>query len=72
MMMMHKKFREELVAFFPFTLIWTDRLCGLLVSVPGYRSRGPGFDSRRYQIFWEVVEPTQPHEYNWGATWKKQ
>jgi hypothetical protein len=24
-------------------------------SVPGYRSRGPGFDSRRYQIFWGVV-----------------
>jgi hypothetical protein len=21
----------------------TDRLCGLLVRVPGYRSRGPGF-----------------------------
>jgi hypothetical protein len=32
---------------------WT--LCGLVVSVPGYRSRGPGFDSRCYQIFWEVV-----------------
>jgi hypothetical protein len=26
------------------------RLCGLVV-----RSRGPGFDSRRYEIFWEIV-----------------
>jgi hypothetical protein len=32
-----------------------DRLCGLVVRVPGYRSRGPGFDFRRCQIFWEVV-----------------
>ena len=32
-----------------------DRLCGLVVSVSGYRYRGPGFDSRRYQIFWVVV-----------------
>jgi hypothetical protein len=32
-----------------------DRLCGLVVKVPGYRSRGPGFNFRRYQIFWEVV-----------------
>jgi hypothetical protein len=32
-----------------------DRLCGLVVRVSGYRSRGPWFDSRRYQIFWEVV-----------------
>jgi hypothetical protein len=31
------------------------RLCGIVVRVPGYRSRGPWFDSRRYQIFWEVV-----------------
>jgi hypothetical protein len=32
-----------------------DRLCGLVVRVSGYRSRGSGFDSWRYQIFWEVV-----------------
>jgi hypothetical protein len=32
-----------------------DHLCGLVVRVPGYRSRDPGFGSRRYQIFWEVV-----------------
>jgi ABC-type enterobactin transport system permease subunit len=28
-----------------------DRLCGLVVRVPGYRSRGLGFDSWHYQIF---------------------
>jgi hypothetical protein len=32
-----------------------DRLTGLVVRVPGYRSRGPGLDSRHYQIFWEGV-----------------
>jgi hypothetical protein len=32
-----------------------DRLCGLVVRVPGFRSRNPGFDSRAYQIFWEIV-----------------
>jgi hypothetical protein len=26
-----------------------------VIRVPGYRSRGPEFDSRRYQIFSEVV-----------------
>jgi hypothetical protein len=32
-----------------------DCFYGLVVRVPGYRSRGLGFDSRRYQILWEVV-----------------
>jgi hypothetical protein len=32
-----------------------DRLYGLVVRVPGYRSRGPEFDSRRSQIFWEIM-----------------
>jgi hypothetical protein len=27
----------------------------ILDQCPGYRSRVPGFDSRRYQTFWEVV-----------------
>jgi hypothetical protein len=36
-----------------------DRLYGLVVIVPGCRSRGPGFVSRRYQIIWEVVGPEQ-------------
>jgi hypothetical protein len=32
-----------------------DRFCDLVVRVPGYRFRGPEFDSRHFQIFWEVV-----------------
>ena len=36
-------------------ILSVDRLCGLVVRVSGYRYRGPGFDSRRYQIFWVVV-----------------
>jgi hypothetical protein len=36
-----------------------DRLCGLVGRVPGYKSRGPGFDFRRYQIFWEIVRLEQ-------------
>jgi hypothetical protein len=33
-----------------------DHLCGLVVRIPGYRSRSPEFDSRRYQIFWVVLD----------------
>jgi hypothetical protein len=36
---------------FTYLLKPLNRLCGLVVRVPGYRSRGPWFDSRRYQIF---------------------
>jgi hypothetical protein len=36
-------------------IVYVDRLCGLVVRVPGYRSRSLGFDFLRYQIFWEVV-----------------
>jgi hypothetical protein len=40
---------------FPYRYFFNYRLCGLVVRVPGYRSRCSGFDSRRYRIFWEVV-----------------
>jgi hypothetical protein len=33
-----------------------NRLCGLVVRVSGYRSRDPGFDSQRYEIFLEVMD----------------
>ena len=32
-----------------------DRLCDLVIRVSGYKYRGPGFDPRRYQIFWVAV-----------------
>jgi hypothetical protein len=31
--------------------IVSNRLSGLVVTALGYRSRGPGFDSRNYQMF---------------------
>jgi hypothetical protein len=51
-----------------------DRLCGLLVTVPGYRSRGPGSISGTTRFFVRSsgsgTGSTQPCEDNWGATWK--
>jgi hypothetical protein len=38
-----------------FSILGCDCLCGLVVRVPGYISRGLGFDSWHHQIFWEVV-----------------
>jgi hypothetical protein len=35
--------------FFYCVLLYSDRLCGLVVRVLGYRSGGPGFDSRHYK-----------------------
>jgi hypothetical protein len=32
-----------------------DRLSGRVFRVPGYRFRGPRYNSRRYQIFWEAA-----------------
>ena len=50
--------------------------CGLVVRVSGYRYRGPGFDPRRYQIFWVVVGlergPLSLVRSNWGPTWIKK
>jgi hypothetical protein len=43
---------------FEVIILWctiSDRLCGLVVRVPGYRFTDLWFDSRRYQIFWEEV-----------------
>jgi hypothetical protein len=37
------------------TQLLSSHTCDLAVRVPGYRSKSPGFDSRGYQTYWEVV-----------------
>jgi hypothetical protein len=41
--------------FYNSVLLMINRLCGLVARVPGYRCRGPGFDSWWYHIFRKVV-----------------
>jgi hypothetical protein len=36
-------------------VFFLDRLCGLVIRLPGYSCTDSGFDSRRCQIFSEVV-----------------
>jgi hypothetical protein len=43
------------ILYFITWLLYSQKVRGLVVRVPGYSSRGPGFDSRCYQIFWDVV-----------------
>jgi hypothetical protein len=53
-----QKYRQVTISaakMFKLSILSYGTACGLVVRVPGYRSRGPGFDSRPYQIFWEVV-----------------
>jgi hypothetical protein len=59
-----------------YTIPPTDRLCDLVVRLPGCRPRGPGCDSRRCQIFCVAVGlkqgPFSRCEDKWGATWKER
>jgi hypothetical protein len=49
----------------------SDRLCGLVVRVLGYRSGGPGLipGTTKKKCSGSETGSTQPREYNWGATW---
>jgi hypothetical protein len=49
------RFKVESWSVYSRDICVSDRLHGLVVRVPGYRSRDPGFDSQRYQIFRELV-----------------
>jgi hypothetical protein len=49
----------------------TARRCGLVVKSSWLHIQRAVFDSRHYQkkSSWSGKGSTQPHEYNWGATW---
>jgi hypothetical protein len=53
MLVYHIKFSQECYNLYPFQFVLAinsiGRLCGLVVRVSGYRSGGPGFDSRHYK-----------------------
>jgi hypothetical protein len=57
---------------FPFVRVcFPDRLSGLVVRVPGYRSTGPGSipgATNFLRTSGSGTGTTQPREYNWGAT----
>jgi hypothetical protein len=73
-----KKFLQSICGMLPIhTRLWAfrDRLCGLVVNVPGYRSRGPAWvpsATRFSENSGSGTGSTQPCEYKWGATWKKK
>jgi hypothetical protein len=50
-----------------------DRLCGLVVRVLGFRSGDSGSipGTTRKKSNGSGTGSTQPHNYNWGATWYK-
>jgi hypothetical protein len=52
-----------------------DRLCGVVVKVPGYRFRGPSSIPGTTRIFVRSsgsgTGSTQPRDDNWGATSRK-
>ena len=45
----------QVLATCPYHNLIKYKIVSVLVRVSGYRYRGLGFDSRRYQIFWVVV-----------------